>query len=65
MQTNKTKQGLRVVTPGEINEILAVDRAQMHANNKSLSWKQYIQNLDLFLELEINSDEFNRQADFK
>ena len=53
------------MTPGEINEILAVDRAQMHANNKSLSWKQYIQNLDLFLELEINSDEFNRQADFK
>lgn len=67
MQTNttKTKLGLRIVTKGEIDECLAVDRAQMHAQNKSLSWKQYIKNLDTFLGLEVEFDKFSEGADYR
>ena len=53
----KTIPGLRLVRAGEIDENLAVEDARMHARNKSLSWKQYLSNMDLFLglQLDVNS----------
>lgn len=53
----ETKLGLRLVSRHEINENLAVERAQRHANNKSMSWSQYIRNFDMFLGLELEFDE--------
>lgn len=54
--TTKTKLGLRVVSPGEINEVLAVDRAQMHAQNHAFTWKQYVCDMDMFLGFELDFD---------
>ena len=48
-----SRPGLRLVTPGEVDEELAVETAQLHAVNKSRSWKQYLRNLDFFLGLQL------------
>jgi hypothetical protein len=53
----ETKLGLRLVTPGEINENLAVERAQLHAKNKANSWSQYLEYFDIFLGIELAFDE--------
>lgn len=44
---------LRLVAPDEIDENLAVETARLHATARSLTWKQYVRNLDFGLGLQL------------
>ena len=48
---------LRLVAAAATDENLAVADAQLHARRKSSSWKQYVENMDIFLDRQIDSNE--------
>ena len=48
---------LRLVTAARTDENLAVEDAQMRARNKSVSWKEYVENMGRFLDGELELDE--------
>lgn len=51
--TLKRPTHLRLVKPNEIDENLAVETARLHATISSLTWKQYLRNLDFGLGLQL------------
>lgn len=47
---------LRLVAPDELDENLAVETARRHATSSSLTWKQYIRDLDFGLGLQLEPE---------
>ena len=52
----KPEPVLRLVAAIEASESVAVEDAQMHARSESQSWKEYVENMDRFLALELDDE---------